>query len=64
MNGEQDFTNVDFVIGAVLAQLEELEYNQKISVLASVLAEVCEQQQYCDHNGDYDSYCEKCGLAS
>lgn len=40
MTDEQDYHDPDFVIGAVLAQLEELEPLEKLNVLVDVLATV------------------------
>ena len=38
MNDTQDFTNPDFVLGAVLAQLEDLSAPEAIAVLASAVS--------------------------
>ena len=38
MNGDQDFTDPEFVVGAVLAQIEDLPYEQQTAVLADALA--------------------------
>ena len=40
MNDEQDWTDIDFVIGAVLVQLEELDFLEKMWVLSDVLRNV------------------------
>ena len=40
MNGDQDFTDPEFVVGAVLAQIEDLPYEQQIAVLADALASI------------------------
>jgi len=42
MSEEQDWTDPNYVVGAVLAQLEDLEPLQKIGVLADVLCQVCD----------------------
>ena len=42
MNEEQEWTDPNYVVGAVLAQLEDLEPLQKIEVLADVLSQVCD----------------------
>jgi hypothetical protein len=42
MSENQDWTDPNYVVGAVLAQLEDLEPLQKIGVLADVLCQVCD----------------------
>lgn len=38
MNSDQDFTDPEYVVGAVLAWIEDLPYEQQVAVLTDALA--------------------------